>query len=227
MSQRIFAIGDIHGCFDPLKRLVEETIHLKKEDKLVLLGDYIDRGKQSREVINYILNLQDLGFDVVPLKGNHESMLLEAYEDENNLPLWMFNGGLSTLRSFGIPEPRNLEQTYVSFFRSLKYFYSCGKYLFVHAGFNDDIADPFSDHYAMIWKCRDQYVHPQLREKTIVHGHCITKVGNCRRRIETHAKVIGIDTGCVYTGREGFGNLSAIEVNSLELFVVSNDQAES
>jgi len=75
MNNRLFAIGDIHGCFDSLKVLVGNKIKLQKDDKLILLGDYIDRGEKSREVVDFVMELQEKGFDIIPLRGNHETML--------------------------------------------------------------------------------------------------------------------------------------------------------
>lgn len=68
--KRLFAIGDIHGCFDSLKELVESNIQLDKNEKLILLGDYIDRGNKSKEVVDYIIDLLEKGYDVIPLIGN-------------------------------------------------------------------------------------------------------------------------------------------------------------
>lgn len=85
MESRMFAIGDIHGCFQPFKHLVETKINLKPTDKLFLIGDYIDRGPDSKEVIDYIIHLQKNGFDIVPLLGNHEALCLEAYENKDKM----------------------------------------------------------------------------------------------------------------------------------------------
>ncbi|MFA5814000.1 MAG: metallophosphoesterase [Bacteroidales bacterium] len=74
MNQRLLAIGDIHGCFNAFRTLVEQKIQIKKRDKIILLGDYIDRGTHSKEVVDYIFDLQNKGFDIVPLIGNHEAM---------------------------------------------------------------------------------------------------------------------------------------------------------
>lgn len=83
MNSRLFAIGDIHGCFDSLKELVENKIQLQKDDKLILLGDYIDRGDKSKEVVDFIIGLLENGFDVIPLMGNHEAMLLAKHRVVN------------------------------------------------------------------------------------------------------------------------------------------------
>ncbi len=98
---RLFAISDIHGCYRPFYELVVNTIKLRKSDQLILLGDYIDRGDQSKEVIDFIIDLSKKGFNIIPLTGNHEVMLCDAYNDQELLPLWLINSGMSTLFSFG------------------------------------------------------------------------------------------------------------------------------
>ena len=220
MSNRLFAIGDIHGCFDPFKEMVENRIRLTPDDRLVLLGDYIDRGAGSKQVIDYIMNLRSRGFNLITLTGNHEVMLLDALRDDSNLALWIYNGGSPTLESFNVDSVKDLDHKYVNFFRELKYYCSLEDYLFVHAGFNDELNDPFSEIYPMIWRCRREYNHPQLRNKSIVHGHCIVPVNECRKRVAHNPKVIDIDTGCVYTNFPGYGHLTAIELYSMELFSV-------
>ena len=158
MNKRLFAIGDIHGCFDSLKELVENKIQLQKSDKLILLGDYIDRGDKSKEVIDYIIELQEKGFNIVPLMGNHETMLLDAYENEKNISIWIQNGGNETLKSFDINSIKNLNPMYLKFFRELEHYYSLDEFLFVHAGFNDNLVNPFTDFYSMLWKCKESYI---------------------------------------------------------------------
>jgi serine/threonine protein phosphatase 1 len=77
---RLFAISDIHGCYRTFYDLVIRKINLKKSDRLILLGDYIDRGDQSKEVVDFIIDLKEKGFDLTMLKGNHEAMLLRVLE---------------------------------------------------------------------------------------------------------------------------------------------------
>jgi serine/threonine protein phosphatase 1 len=97
---RLFAIGDIHGCFDEFREMIEK-INPSKQDKLILLGDYIDRGPAIKETIDYILSLKEQGFDIVALKGNHEVLMLHALSTGNYFN-WLNNGAESTLSSFGI-----------------------------------------------------------------------------------------------------------------------------
>lgn len=220
MDNRLFAIGDIHGCFNSLKQLVKEKIQITKTDKVILLGDYIDRGPRSKEVIDYIIELKEKGFDIIPLKGNHEAMLLDAFMDDDLLSRWIHNGGIETLKSFGIISLNQLETKYLEFFKNLQLYFELEDYLFVHAGFNDEIENPFNDSYHLIWKCRDKYNHPLLKDKTIVHGHCTIPYLTCNERIRNHDRVINLDTGCVYTEYIGYGRLTALEITSREIFFV-------
>jgi serine/threonine protein phosphatase 1 len=215
---RIFAISDIHGCFKPFYELVVNTARLNKSDQLLLLGDYIDRGSQSRDVIDFIMDLQEKGFNVTALAGNHEIMLLDSYHSRENIPLWLMNSGDSTLMSFGIRNIKDLDQRYVGFFSSLEFYRIIGNWIFVHAGLNDDIADPFSDINHMIWETRLSYNNPVLAGKTIIHGHRPKTLNYVDKLINGKSEVIPIDTGCVYGKEGGYGFLSALEVNSMTLY---------
>jgi serine/threonine protein phosphatase 1 len=220
MNTRIFAIGDIHGCFDSLKELVENKIQLQKSDKLILLGDYIDRGEKSKEVIDFIIELLENGYDVIPLIGNHEAMLIAACENEKNISQWIQNGGDKTLKSFDIGSLNDIESKYIKFFNDLRYYCSFEDFLFVHAGFNDNVLNPFTDFYSMLWKCKESYSNPILEDKTIIHGHNPISVSKCEERILAKHHVINIDTGCVYNDKEGFGRLTAYECNSQRILFV-------
>ncbi len=220
VEDRLFAIGDIHGCIDKLRLLVESTARIGKNDKVVFLGDYIDRGEGSREVVDYIAGMRDSGFDIVALKGNHEEMLLETYEREDRWYKWFLNGGAFTIKSFGIKSVRDLPLNYLEFFYGLKYYYQLENFIFVHAGLNDDLEDPFEDKSEMIWTRRETYKNPVFNDFTIVHGHTPVSLDACRDMIRENGKVINIDTGCVYSESPGLGHLSAVELRSMSLFSV-------
>jgi serine/threonine protein phosphatase 1 len=220
MGERLLAIGDIHGCFDTFRELVEEKIKIRKSDRLVLLGDYIDRGYQSRDVIDFIIDLIDKGFNIIPLIGNHESMLIDSVTNEQFLSNWYMNGGYETLISFGIESIIELNSKYLDFFSALPYFYSIEQFLFVHAGFNDEIDDPFEDKFQMIWSRRENYKNLVFNDKIIIHGHTPVPLSVCREMVLSGSKVINIDTGCVYDELGGYGHLTAVELNKMELFSV-------
>jgi serine/threonine protein phosphatase 1 len=219
---RLLAISDIHGCFDPFYRLVTDKINLNKSDKLILLGDYVDRGEKSKEVIDFIIDLINRGFDVTPLCGNHESMLVDSWKDPNMLPLWLINDGIITLYSFGIQDIEQLDKRYLDFFTNLRFYEIVDDYLFVHAGFNDNAEDPFADIHGMIWESRPSYKNPLLSGKTIIHGHRPKTLDFIESMINQKSGVIPIDSGCVYEKESGYGKLSALDVTNMELISIEN-----
>jgi serine/threonine protein phosphatase 1 len=220
--KRLFAISDIHGCFKPFYELVVSTIKLTKSDQLILLGDYIDRGEQTKEVIDFIIDLKKSGFSVTPLAGNHEVMLLDTYNNPEILPLWLMNNGMSTLISFEIRNIMEIDKRYLEFFTSLEYYKILDKLVFVHAGFDDYAINPFSDKHDMVWECRNFYQHPELSGKTIIHGHRPKTVAYIKKILSEKSLVIPIDTGCVYEKEQGYGMLSALNINDMALISVPN-----
>jgi serine/threonine protein phosphatase 1 len=219
---RLFAISDIHGCYKPFYELVTNIIKLTKSDQLILLGDYVDRGEHSKQVIDFILDLGNNGFNITSLTGNHEAMLLDSYKKPEIFPLWMINGGASTLSSFGIQDIQYIDKKYLDFFSTLGYYKIIGNVIFVHAGFDDFAIDPFSEKHTMIWECRNSYDHPALSGKTIIHGHRPRTLSSVEKLLYEKPDVIPIDTGCVYEKEIGYGMLTALEVNSMSLFSVPN-----
>ncbi len=215
---RLIAIGDIHGCYNKFYQLVNDRIKLTKNDRLVLLGDYIDRGDQSKEVIDFIIHLLKEGFNVFPLKGNHEELLMQAYQNTNSIPKWIINGGQKTLDSFGIKDVRDISIEYIQFFKNLRFYYSIKKFLFVHAGFNDIISNPFEDENDMLWVCNNTYSNKLLRDKIIIHGHCPITKEVCKTAVINKDKVINIDTGCVYADKNAYGTLTAYDCNNDKLY---------
>ncbi len=221
MSGRLLAIGDVHGCYCPLKTMLEEQLKLKKEDRLILLGDYIDGGTQSKEVLDYIMRLIEDGYQLIPLLGNHEDMLLKALIDYKYFVSWHYNGGYTTLESFSVSEPNKIGDGYFRFLRQLKYCHIDGRRIFVHAGFNDELANPFEDTTAMLWSRNVQYSNPMLSKRTIIHGHSIISLEACQRLVESNSSVINIDTGCFMGEYADTGFLTAIQLPERILFHVA------
>jgi len=219
---RLIAIGDIHGCYRTFYELVNKHIGLKKSDRLILLGDYIDRGPAIKEVVDYIMDLIATGFDVTPLMGNHEWMMVGSYDDPAMLRLWYYNEGMTTLSSFGVTSVLEISIRYIGFFRNLKYYEKVGDFYFVHGGFNDDIEDPFSDTESMIWESRLSYKNPIFEGKRIVHGHRPKQLEYTKKLVEENSHVLPIDTGCVYGREMNYGYLTALDVNSMKLISIEN-----
>lgn len=218
MPDRLFAIGDIHGCYHLFKKMIAK-LELTKTDRVVLLGDYIDKGSHSKEVIDYIFKLRKKGYDIITLMGNHELMLLDALANESLRTTWMRKRGFETMLSFAILSIDELDEKYVSFFKNLLYYYSFDDFLFVHAGFDDAVEDPFVVTTHMVYNTMSIYTHPQLKDKTIIHGHRPIKARMCKDMVKSGSRVISLDTGAVYS-HKGYGKLTAIEVYSRKLYAV-------
>lgn len=209
MGNRLIAVGDIHGCYYTLLDLIEKIDLDVTKDTLVFVGDYIDRGPYSYEVIRYLQNLQrKMGKDnCVCLRGNHEQMAIDA--DGELTDLRICNGGQVTEWSFRDKDSELRD--FVGWFRSLPLVYDTPNILFCHAGLSDPTFEKNTQHdllWGRDWIMRDS----RPRVKQVIFGHTpkenfspyTTKTGD-----------LCIDSGCVFGGR-----LSAliIEEDALEQY---------
>jgi serine/threonine protein phosphatase 1 len=214
-GSRIYAIGDMHGRLDLLERLrmaiVEDAKRHPVERKVVVyLGDYVDRGPDSRGVVDLLARDKLPGFESVFLKGNHEDSMLQFLVDPGVAPAWMNYGGDATLYSYGVrpPDPRRIDELlaaqkafiealppeHLEFLRALKLVHVEGDYAFVHAGFRAGVPIEFQMPADMMW-IRDEFLSSDADfGKIAVHGHTITDHPQIR------GNRIGIDTGAFATG---------------------------
>lgn len=219
---RRWVIGDVHGCSKTLRSLIEDKIQPGKSDKVIFVGDYVDRGPDSKGVLAYLMELRLMGYKLVMLRGNHEEMMLCSIHDAKIRKDWFFNGGMPTLRSFGAREPKEIPGQFLEFVDTLDYYHEMNDFLIVHAGLNFDIPDPLTDLEGMLW-IRNTIVLPEkIGNRTMVHGHTPVTVPQIMDSIQSNSKDIDLDAGCVYTGTEGLGNLCALELNSMRLEVQPN-----
>lgn len=211
---------DIHGCCQTFRYMTEQVIYLQKNDKLFLLGDYIDRGPDSKGVIDYILQLIEAGFDVTCLRGNHEQMMLNSLTDPSRYSIWFANGGDTTLRSFEAKNLHEIDELYYNFLNSLDYYRLLGDYWLAHAGFNFNAEDIFEDTHSMLW-IRHWYsqIDTQLLENNvIVHGHTPMERNKITQNLaQFEYPVIDIDAGCVFGG-----HLCAMDLDNRSLFFHKN-----
>jgi serine/threonine protein phosphatase 1 len=214
-GSRIYAIGDVHGRLDLLERLrgmiVEDAEQRPAERKVAIyLGDYVDRGPDSRGVVDLLARAELGGFETVALKGNHEDSMLQFLTDPGIAPSWMTYGGDATLYSYGVrpPDPRRVEDIlaaqqafaealppgHLAFLRALRLVHVEGHYAFVHAGFRANVPIERQDPEDMMW-IRDEFLASTADfGKIAVHGHTITE------RPDIRPNRIGIDTGAFATG---------------------------
>ena len=225
---RKFAISDIHGCLETFKALLSQ-IAFSKSDQLYLLGDYIDRGPDSKGVIDYIWQLQHEGYFVHCLRGNHEQMLLDSFNDPFDLQLWQNHGGLETMSSFNVETIDEVPLEYLQWIDDLPFYIEIDDYFLVHAGLNFDLPNPYDGLQAMIWirSWHDKIKKDWLGDRIIVHGHTPTEASTIRQNLVEmqEQSAIIIDGGCVYD-IEGLGNLFALELGAKQLHMHHNIEPE-
>jgi len=212
---KIFAIGDIHGCLDKLLSLMGKLPIKPADDTLLFIGDYIDRGSDGPAVVDYVLDLKEKFSSVICLCGNHENMLLHYLEglDEE---LYVQNGGLATLKAYGISTSDSLKKRkakiparHLRFFESLRFYYETDDYVFVHAGLRPGVPLVAQSTQDLLW-LRQEFVESDHDfGKRVIFGHTPKK-----EPLITPYK-IGIDTGAVYGGK-----LSCLELPELKFYSV-------
>ncbi len=224
-----YAIGDIHGCLEETRTIVEtlrSEESLRPDDTLVFLGDYVDRGPDSKGVIDYLIELNQ-SQRCIFLMGNHEDMMLwwlgiehgrrriELRLQAQYAGVWIPNGGDKTLDSYGIDMfdyrgrldeiIQALPENHLEFLKELKYYYIDGSNLYVHAGVGwqgmlaetpEEAVDVSSDEN-LLWD-RLSYQHPN-DFGTMIYGHTPSKKGvRWNRREEGAPFSVGMDVGCVF-----------------------------
>ena len=208
---RRFAISDIHGCLNTFKTLLQR-LEFSKKDVLYLLGDYIDRGPDSRGVIDYIWALEEEGYTLHCLRGNHEQMLLDDRYG-------MF-GYTETLASFQVRQNKDVPAPYMEWIDTLPFYVELEDYILVHAGINFRSRFPLKDQYELIW-IRYWYEGIDknwLNGKIVVHGHTPTHPIAIKMSLKELKEIpaIGIDAGCAFKS-SGLGNLCAINLDTKAL----------
>jgi serine/threonine protein phosphatase 1 len=202
MVGRTIAIGDIHGCSAALAALID-AIEPGPGDTLVPLGDYIDRGPDSRGVLDRLIALAGR-CRLVPLLGGHEEMLLDALGDKAALKTWLTCGGADTLRSYGWARggPRSAVADWIpvrhrEFLAGCRPYYETATHLFVHAGFVPDLPMNCQPGLALRSRVTDaQTAVPHCSGKVAVVGHTRQLSGE----VLDLGFLICIDTNCVRGG---------------------------
>ncbi|MCB0333009.1 MAG: serine/threonine protein phosphatase [Bdellovibrionales bacterium] len=226
--ERLFVIGDIHGCVSELVLLLEYLtgeLDFSDRDHLIFIGDYIDRGPASKEVIDVLMSFQSHHPEsVFFLKGNHEDMFLSYLGFEGNLGAgYLANGGIACLESYGFgkgvsPEKirENLPQNHLDFYQNLNRYIIYDRFVFVHAGLNPLRDLRFQLDEDLFW-IRDEFIsNMHYFKKTIVFGH--TPFEDVMFHLPYK---IGLDTGLVY------GNmLTCLEVIGESIYQIGVGDAE-
>jgi serine/threonine protein phosphatase 1 len=208
-DEKIYIIGDIHGCLDALKRVIEKIHWRPESDKLIFLGDYIDRGEESKGVVQLILELTKASPLVECLMGNHEWMFLNFLSGLDIKPFLM-NGGETTLASYGTNGDIVIPPDHVTFFKGLQSWIELDDYFVVHAGFRPGINVQQQSIEDVIW-IREAFIYSDYDfGKKVIFGHTPFPepllMGN----------KIGLDTGIVYGNRLTCLELPAFKFHSVK-----------
>ena len=231
-----WVIPDLHGCSKTLSALVKNLIRPTRNDEMYFLGDYVDRGPDSKGVIDFIRGLEKDGFTVSCLKGNHEDFMVELFDAEKKAKntwwhrlgdrkhkVWMDIGGKTTLESFEAENIRKVPEEYIEWMRDLKHFVLLDDFVLVHAGLNFKNEDPFEDKRAMLW-LRDYQIQPErIGRRKIIHGHVPVNMELIVLSVKNKIyKFIDLDNGPYITGKDGYGNLVALELGAMEMVIQNN-----
>ncbi len=217
---RILAISDIHGCLNTFKATLQQ-INFTKKDRLFLIGDFIDRGPNSKGVIDHIWSLQKQGYSLSCIKGNHEQMLLNGLTDWERARNWSYHGGSQTLDSFEVQDLQAVPQKYIRWMEDLPHYIEFQSYIFVHAGLDFDIPNPYEAQHSMLW-IRDWYKQVNfswLGKRIIVHGHTPFKKSSIEEMFGKmdYLQVLDIDAGCCFD-YEGLGHLCCVDLSNRQLY---------
>ena len=217
---RKFFIGDIHGCSKTFRKLITRKIDIRKSDEIICVGDYIDRGADSKGVVDFILELREQNYHIYTLRGNHEQMLLDSFTGKTALSQWIMNGGGTTLKSFNVYVIHQLDPVYREFFDRTEFFIQGEDFIGVHAGLNFDTDTPFSDKESMLW-IRDFMIDRSfLNGRILIHGHTPRDAEFIFS--QPFESPLNIDGGCVYVEIDGMGSLFALDFYSQKMIRVKN-----
>ncbi|MFP4023707.1 MAG: metallophosphoesterase family protein [Thiohalospira sp.] len=222
-----YAIGDIHGCIKTLEKLINIIVNNDNNPSFYSVGDLIDRGPDSKAVIDFLLDLKN-SYPVQIVRGNHEEMMLDTlFKGSDN---WFFNGADNTLRSFknnlkmdGTKLKNIIPKKYINFITSFPYHIEIEDYFIVHAGFNFSAKNPFEDTDAMLWTRKEENNPKFTKNKKIIHGHTPISYQQIKMDVKNSAKnIYNIDSGCVYIKFNDLGTLTALNMDTLELINIKN-----
>ncbi|KIX21236.1 hypothetical protein SY27_10825 [Flavobacterium sp. 316] len=214
-----YIISDIHGCNLTFRKALK-TIKLKKQDTLVILGDLIDRGFDSKGVIDTIFLLLENQFNVICVKGNHEQMFIESFTDITSKVNWMKNGGKDTLKSFLTSDIERIPMKYVDFIKSMKTYYILDGYIMVHAGIDMTVKEPLKDEKSLLWlrDWEEKYDATWLGERKVIHGHTPTTKMNIINQVKENKKIVCIDNGVFVNDKDEYGSLCILKLDDLTFY---------
>ena len=218
-----YATTDLHGCLHTFRRLVEDALRLTLADELYLLGDYVNKGPDSKGVLDYLMHLQASGYRVHCLRGNHDQALLDDAAHRHRWGLSL-PGRQPTLRSFGVRRASDIPPHYLAWLEALPYQIELPDFVLVHAGYNFALppAEMRTDYATMLSIKKFVFDAARLGGKRLLHGHVPRPAAQVRSQAAQRPGVLGLDSGCVYRHNAGFAQLSALNLDTWEPTQVPN-----
>jgi serine/threonine protein phosphatase 1 len=213
-----YAIGDIHGGLQTFLVLISQ-IQPRHDDRIYLLGDYIDRGPDSKGVLDAIIGMQEAGCDIRPIRGNHEDMLIRNLTGDHDLYSWhwMEGWGKKTLFNFGVKTPEELPIRYRKFLAGLPYCFEEDDFILVHAGIDLSVPDPANntppEH--MVWNSTYISDAGVTDSRRVVCGHRVHTLDDVEKTLGQ--QVIQIDNGAFTSQQPEYGNLLALNLDTMQL----------
>ncbi|WP_230656436.1 metallophosphoesterase family protein [Psychrobacter sp. I-STPA10] len=213
---RTFAIGDIHGCLSLLKTLLAH-IQPTQDDTLIFLGDMVDRGEDSKGVLDCVMMLEKQ-CHVIVIKGNHEEMMLGSMSDTETAKFWLRYGGAEAMQSFGLQpsleQIKHIPFKYKCWLESLRNYYETVDFIFCHATPKADISMDTQGDEGLRWRKLRKADGRHISGKTIICGHSEQRNG----QVKQQEGIICIDTFAY-----GCGVLTALEVETLTAWQAQSD----
>lgn len=214
---RRFAISDIHGCSKTFEALLSQ-VHLKKEDQLFLLGDFVNRGPDSAGVIDQILALKKEGYQLYCLRGNHDQIILDASEKSSD----KLKKVIEDYNSQSLLKGDHVKKKYKKFLESTLYYLEVDEFYLVHAGFDFHADKPFENYNAMMNIPKFKAKKKWLNGKRVIHGHNPKILSIIMHKIKKGKKRIHIDNGCANYKTKGQGNLLCFNLDTKAISVQQN-----
>lgn len=223
MKVNRWTVPDIHGCYRTFEALLSK-IDFQPADHLYLLGDFMDKNAHAYLVIDKLIELTKEGYNIHPIRGNHEENYLKACTEFDDKSLIFYIERLGKNNNL-LKDGKPVEK-YFNWIKALPYYIETADYIFTHASVKP--GPDFSDTEHLLYNYRADLTHDELGGKTLLRGHKVTNLEDIEKTIAENAPVISLDNGCVYVKKHKIydvtkvGNLCAFNLDTRELIVQPN-----
>ena len=215
-SSRSFVISDIHGCYHTFIEMLTK-IGINKSDKLVMIGDFVNRGKHSKLLLDYLIDNPD-NLNFIPTVGNHEYRIIHPHLIQSEKVKAAYKKLLVEFKSNSL---LSIETKYLDWIKGLPFYYKDEDKFFVHAGFDFSQSEPFRPNISMLTN-KNWNINKKFRDYFFYHGHIPNSISDIKKQLRNLpiSRKINIDAGCCY--KEKYGNLCCLNYIENKLFFVKN-----